>query len=125
MSIRSRRTREETYQAYANRPKRVGASSQHRGVSFRKQTQLWIAQVYWRGRRYFLGSFKTEREAPLAYNIYAQRIIGEMALLNDLSTDDTDEHGPASSAEQESAEQDHQGLGEGAAQPLEATLNTK
>ena len=86
MPIRSRRTPEETYQAYARRPKRAGASSKHRGVSFRKQTQLWIAQVYWRGKRYFLGSFSTEREAALAYNIHAQRIIGELALLNDLST---------------------------------------
>ncbi len=92
VSIRSTRTREESYQAYARRPKRNGASSKHRGVSFRKQTQLWIAQVYWRGRRYFLGSFNTEREAALAYNIHAKRIIGELALLNDLSSDD---HGVA------------------------------
>jgi hypothetical protein len=89
VSIPTRRTPEETYQAYARRPKRVGASSKHRGVSFRKQTQLWIAQVYWRGRRYFLGSFNTEREAAIAYNIHAQRIIGKLALLNDLSTDES------------------------------------
>jgi hypothetical protein len=88
VSIRTPRTPEEAYQAYASRPKRVGASSKHRGVSFRKQTQLWIAQVYWRGRRYFLGSFNTEREAALAYNTHARRIIGELALLNDLSQDD-------------------------------------
>ena len=87
VSIRSTRTPEETYQAYARRPKRAGASSKHRGVSFRQQTQLWIAQVYWRGRRYFLGSFKTEDEAALAYNIHAKRIIGELALLNDLPTE--------------------------------------
>jgi hypothetical protein len=85
VSIRSRRKPEESYQAYARRPKRLGASSIHRGVSFRKQTQLWIAQVYWRGKRYFLGSFKTEREAALAYNLHAQKIIGNFALLNDLS----------------------------------------
>ncbi|WP_094561622.1 AP2 domain-containing protein [Synechococcus sp. 8F6] len=88
VSIRTSRTSEETYQSYASRPKRAGASSKHRGVSFRKQTQLWVAQVYWRGRRYFLGSFNTEREAALAYNIHAQRIIGELAVLNDLSPDD-------------------------------------
>ena len=88
VSIRSRRTPEETYQSYARRPRRAGASSKYRGVSFRKQTQLWRAQVYWKGRRYFLGSFDTEREAALAYNIHAQRIIGELALLNDLSSDD-------------------------------------
>jgi hypothetical protein len=56
-------------------------------VSYRKKTRLWTAQVYWRGRRYYLGSFKTEREAALAYNIHAQKIIGGLALLNDLSAD--------------------------------------
>lgn len=88
---RSRRTPEETYQAYARRPKRLGASSKYRGVSFRKQTQLWIAQVYWKGRRYFLGSFNSETEAALAYNKHAQRIIGDLALLNDLSGTSTNE----------------------------------
>ena len=86
MPIRSRRTPEETYQAYARRPKRAGASSKHRGVSFRKQTQFWIAQVHWRGKRYFLGSFNIEWDAALAYNLHAQHTIGELALLNDLST---------------------------------------
>lgn len=74
----------ESYQAYARRPRRRGASSEYRGVSFRKQTQLWTAQVYWRGRRYYLGSFNTEREAALAYNRHAQKIIGSFALLNEI-----------------------------------------
>lgn len=86
--MRSRRTPEELYQAYASRPRRAGASSKYRGVSFRAKTQLWTAQVYWRGRRYYVGSFKTEGEAALAYNIHAQKIIGALALLNDLSGDE-------------------------------------
>lgn len=85
VTIEARRTREDSYQAYARRPRRLGASSIYRGVSFRKKTKLWTAQVYWRGRRYFLGSFETEREAALAYNMHAQKIIGNLALLNDLS----------------------------------------
>lgn len=87
VSVRSRRKPEEAYLAYARRPKRHGASSKYRGVSFRKQTQLWIAQFYWRGKRYFLGSFQSEVEAALAYNLHAERMIGELALLNDLSGD--------------------------------------
>ncbi len=70
--------------AFARRPKRAGSSSRYRGVSFRQQTQRWIAQVYWRGRRYFLGSYDREEEAAAAYNRHAPRIIGELAVLNDL-----------------------------------------
>ena len=40
--------------------------------------------MYWRGRRYFLGSYGQEEEAAAAYNRHAPRIIGELAVLNDL-----------------------------------------
>lgn len=40
--------------------------------------------MYWRGRRYFLGSFAREEEAAAAYNRHARRIIGELAVLNEL-----------------------------------------
>lgn len=79
-----RRTPEEKYLAFARRPKRAGSSSRYRGVSFRQQTQRWIAQVYWRGRRYFLGSYDREEDAAAAYNRHAARIIGELAVLNEL-----------------------------------------
>lgn len=79
-----RRSPEEKYLAFARRPKRAGSSSRYRGVSFRQQTQRWIAQVYWRGRRYFLGSYEREEDAAAAYNRHAVRIIGELAVLNDL-----------------------------------------
>lgn len=79
-----RRSPEEKYLAFARRPKRAGSSSRFRGVSFRQQTQRWIAQVYWRGRRYFLGSYEREEEAAAAYNRHAARIIGDLAVLNDL-----------------------------------------
>lgn len=80
----TRRSAEEKYLAFASRPKRAGCSSRFRGVSFRQQTQRWVAQVYWRGRRYFLGSFEREEDAAAAYNQHASRIIGELAVLNDL-----------------------------------------
>lgn len=80
-----RRSPEEKYLAFARRPKRAGSSSRFRGVSFRQQTQRWIAQVYWRGRRYFLGSFEREEDAAEAYNRHAVRIIGPLAVLNELA----------------------------------------
>jgi hypothetical protein len=55
-----------------------------RGVSYRKRTGKWIAQLYWRGRRYFLGAYQDEREAAEVYNNHALKIIGPFAVLNDL-----------------------------------------
>jgi hypothetical protein len=75
---------EQRYLAYAQRPRRADASSRYRGVSLRQQTGLWVAQVYWRGRRYFLGSFHSEEEAARAYNKHASILIGRMALLNEI-----------------------------------------
>ncbi len=84
-TARPRRSAEEKYLAFARRPKRAGSSSRYRGVSFRQQTQRWIAQVYWRGRRYFLGSFEREEDAAAAYNRHAPGIIGPLAVLNELA----------------------------------------
>jgi hypothetical protein len=55
-----------------------------RGVSYRKRTGKWIAQLYWRGRRYFLGAYQDEREAAEVYNKHALQIIGPFAVVNDL-----------------------------------------
>ena len=78
-------SQEQAYLAYANRPRRPGASSMFRGVSYRSRTGQWIAQLYWRGRRYFLGAYEDELEAAEAYNKHALQIIGPFAVLNDLS----------------------------------------
>ena len=78
-------SQEQAYLAYANRPRRPGASSMFRGVSYRKRTGQWIAQLYWRGRRYFLGAYQDEREAAEVYNKHALQIIGPFAVVNDLT----------------------------------------
>ena len=78
-------SREQAYLAYANRPRRSGASSLFRGVSYRTRTGQWIAQLYWRGRRYFLGAYQDEREAAAVYNKHALQIIGPLAVVNDLT----------------------------------------
>ena len=81
-------SQEQAYLAYANRPRRPGASSMFRGVSYRKRTGKWIAQLYWRGRRYFLGAYQDEREAAEVYNKHALQIIGPFAVVNDLEVAD-------------------------------------
>ena len=78
-------SRKQAYLAYANRPRRSGASSLFRGVSYRSRTGQWIAQLYWRGRRYFLGAYQDERVAAEVYNKHALQIIGPFAVVNDLT----------------------------------------
>ena len=78
-------SQEQAYLASASRPRRAGASSMFRGVSYRRRTGQWTAQLYWRGRRYFLGAYQDEREAAEVYNKHALQIIGPFALVNDLT----------------------------------------
>jgi hypothetical protein len=44
----------------------------------------WRAALGYRGARYYLGNHATEREAALAYNRAALRIIGDHAVINEV-----------------------------------------
>jgi hypothetical protein len=85
MPKQTQASQEQAYLAYASRPRRSGASSMFRGVSYRRRTGQWTAQLYWRGRRYFLGAYQNELEAAEVYNKHALQIIGPFALVNDLT----------------------------------------
>lgn len=81
-------TAEAYYLSQANRPKRAGAASPYRGVSRSTSPTLpWRAALGYRGRRYYLGTYATEREAALAYNRAALRIIGAHAVINGIEHD--------------------------------------
>jgi hypothetical protein len=81
-------TKEAYYLAMANRPRPVGASSAYRGVSRSTNPRLpWRAALGYRGARYYLGNHATEREAALAYNRAALRVIGEHAVINEVTDD--------------------------------------
>lgn len=47
--------------------KHLNASSNSTGVSWHKEKNKWISQIYYNGRLKFLGYFKTEIEASNAY----------------------------------------------------------
>lgn len=48
-------------------------SSKYLGVVFRKRTKTYEAYIYHNNKRAFIGSFKEEEEAALAYNIFAEK----------------------------------------------------
>jgi len=84
--IHSTMSAEAYYLTQANRPKRAGAASPYRGVSRSSNPKLpWRAALGYRGRRYYLGTYATELEAAEAYNRAALRIIGEHAVINEIT----------------------------------------
>jgi HNH endonuclease len=64
--------------------RRLGASSIHKGVSWRKNRNCWGAYIHVDGKTRYLGSFKDETDAALAYNRAALETWGEFARLNEV-----------------------------------------
>lgn len=78
----------DIYLSLANRPTKPGSFSKYRGVSVANNPKRpFRASLRYKGRHYYLGSHATEREAAAAYNEGALRIVGDYALINDLSED--------------------------------------
>jgi len=67
----------------ANRRKQNKASrSRWKGVHFNKADGKWQGRISAKGKRYFLGLFRQEYDAALAYNLKAVELFGEFARLN-------------------------------------------
>lgn len=71
-------------QNHANQMKRRRATSEYKGVCWKKRERKWSAQAAYLGKSYHLGHFNSEREAALAYNQKASSLFGEFAKLNDV-----------------------------------------
>lgn len=73
-------------QNYANFPKKQNTKSKYRGVSFLKRIEgkPWQASTTVNGKLAYIGVYKTEKEAALAYNKAAKKFFGEFAQLNKL-----------------------------------------
>jgi hypothetical protein len=63
----------------------TGGKSKYKGVYLEKARNLWCASICASGKRSYLGRFKTEKEAALAYNVKAIELHGEFAYLNEVS----------------------------------------
>lgn len=64
-----------------NRNKTVQNTSGYKGV-FKTYNNRWRAQIGWKNKKLYLGSYKTKEEAALAYNKKAVELFGEYANLN-------------------------------------------
>lgn len=64
--------------------RRLGTSSRHKGVAWRKGRSCWGAYIHVDGKTRYLGSFKDEDSAAYAYNLAAIEAWGQFARLNDV-----------------------------------------
>ncbi len=64
-----------------NRPKPINNTSGHKGVSFSKCRNKWIAVIVSNKKRYYLGSFVNKEDAILAYRSACLEMHGEYANL--------------------------------------------
>jgi hypothetical protein len=70
------------YLSLAKRPLAKNKTSKYKGVHYLKPRDLYCARLNFKGRRYYLGTFKTEKEAAIAWNTAALDIIGSHVPLN-------------------------------------------
>jgi hypothetical protein len=69
-------------QAQNARKRKDGKTSKYKGVSWRAQSNQWIAQIQTAGVKTRIGQFANEIDAARAYDAEAKRRFGEFAHLN-------------------------------------------
>lgn len=69
-------------QNMANTRKQSHCGSHYKGVHWVDRSKPWMSRIMHQGKRIYLGSFETEREAALAYDEAAYKFFGEFAKLN-------------------------------------------
>ena len=70
-------------QNLCNRPKRKSKTrSNYKGLEWDKTQGMWKARIQYRGRKTYLGSFKSGIAAALAYDTAAKKYHKDFAILN-------------------------------------------
>lgn len=65
-----------------NQRKTSGKTSQFKGVSKVSDRKVFIAQIKYRSKGIYLGSFDSELDAAVAYDTMAKKLFGDYAKLN-------------------------------------------
>jgi len=65
-------------------------TSQYVGVFWNKGHKKWQTNIHYKGRKVYIGRFKYEIEAALAYNEYALEYYGANAKINSISQEEID-----------------------------------
>ncbi len=73
-----------------NMEKRQNLTSKYKGVSFCNTKHRWRASIMLNGSKKHLGYLRTEKEAAAKYNNAASELFGDYALLNEISSDESD-----------------------------------
>ncbi len=72
----------DDFQSAWNKGKLVTNKSGYKGVSLKKKSGKWVAQISYRGKKMFLGYHDTPEEAHKAYCKAAVKLHGEFAKLS-------------------------------------------
>jgi len=59
--------------------------SKHKGVHWNKKERRWYSKIKKNGKCYWLGGYKSEIAAAIAYNTAARELFGEFAYFNEIS----------------------------------------
>lgn len=71
-----------THKENCRNRKSVGATSFYKGVCYRKTDNKFVARILVDGKREFLGAYKTEINAAVAYDMRAKEVYKDFAVLN-------------------------------------------
>ena len=69
-------------EAKCNQKKRSGLTSRYKGVHWNKRAGKWMAAIWFKKERWYLGVYEKEEDAAKAYDDKARELHGKFAKLN-------------------------------------------